>query len=93
MVVFMGFRQITAKYLFTIVFTLTAFIVLGQDDASVKPAATTKTKKENKKMAKAEEKIHEKSQKDMDKQIGEFHKKKYQKVVKGKGKGKIPSAS
>jgi len=59
----------------------------NSEKATLKPDATVNAKtdkKDKKKSAKAEEKIHEQSKNDMDKQISEYHKPKYKKLKKQK---------
>jgi hypothetical protein len=77
------------KLSFTCLFLFVAYTLYAQNDekASLKPAATVDAKtdkKDKKKAAKAEEKIHNQSKNDMDKQISEYHKPHYKKITKQK---------
>jgi len=83
----MAFTKII-KYSFTGIFICLACTLYAQDEkATLKPspAVDSKTaKKDQKKAAKAEEKIHNQSKNDMDKEISAYHKPKYKKLKKQK---------
>lgn len=76
------------KLSFTFLFISLASTLYAQSEkATLKPSPIVddkKEKKDKKKAAKAEEKIHEQSKNDMDKQISEYHKPKYKKLKKQK---------
>lgn len=76
--------KVITSILVPVLFILFINTGLCQEAATLKPSPVLTDKKKEKKAAKAEHKIQEQSQKDMDSQVGEFHKKHYKKRFKNK---------